>query len=98
MIRDLKTIARILREASRNSVRWSWQIGQFRFGQVLREAYRRAVRPPVLWEQKLVLTKPPERMLKEKLLAEARGILAWMIKGSLAWQERGLDPPASVLD
>lgn len=44
MIRDLKTIARILREATRNSVRWSWQIGQFRFVQVLREVYRRAVR------------------------------------------------------
>jgi len=42
--------------------------------------------------------KPPDRMLKEKLLAEAPGILAWMIKGCLAWQERGLDPPASVLD
>jgi P4 family phage/plasmid primase-like protien len=42
--------------------------------------------------------KPPDRMLKEKLLAEAPGILAWMIKGCLAWQKRGLDPPASVLD
>ena len=42
--------------------------------------------------------KPPDRMLKEKLLSEAPGILAWMIKGCLAWQERGLDPPASVLD
>jgi len=42
--------------------------------------------------------KPPDRMLKEKLLAEAHGILAWMIEGCLAWQERGLDPPASVLN
>jgi P4 family phage/plasmid primase-like protien len=42
--------------------------------------------------------KPPDRMLKEKLLSEAAGILAWMIKGCLAWQERGLDPPASVLN
>jgi len=42
--------------------------------------------------------KPPDRMLKEKLLSEAPGILAWMIKGCLAWQERGLDPPRSVLD
>jgi P4 family phage/plasmid primase-like protien len=42
--------------------------------------------------------KPPDRMLKEKLLAEAPGILAWMIEGCLAWQQRGLDPPASVLD
>lgn len=42
--------------------------------------------------------KPPDRMLKEKLLAEASGILAWMIEGCLAWQKRGLDPPATVLD
>lgn len=42
--------------------------------------------------------KPPDRMLKEKLLAEAPGILAWMIAGCLAWQQRGLDPPASVID
>jgi len=42
--------------------------------------------------------KPPDRMLKEKLLAEAPGILAWMIEGCLAWQQRGLDPPAAVLD
>jgi P4 family phage/plasmid primase-like protien len=42
--------------------------------------------------------KTPDRMLKEKLLAEAPGILAWMIKGCLAWQQRGLDPPASVID
>jgi P4 family phage/plasmid primase-like protien len=42
--------------------------------------------------------KPPDRMLKEKLLSEAPGILAWMIKGCLAWQDRELDPPRSVLD
>jgi P4 family phage/plasmid primase-like protien len=42
--------------------------------------------------------KTPDRMLKAKLLAEAPGILAWMIEGGLDWRRRGLDPPASVLD
>lgn len=35
--------------------------------------------------------------LKENLQAEWPGILAWMIKGCLAWQRQGLDAPASVL-
>jgi phage/plasmid-associated DNA primase len=43
-------------------------------------------------------SSPFDRMLKEKLVAEAPGILAWMIEGCLAWQQRGLDPPASVLN
>ena len=38
-----------------------------------------------------------DELLPEKLASEAPGILAWMMRGCLAWQERGLDPPASVL-
>jgi len=34
--------------------------------------------------------------LPEKLKAEYPGILAWMVRGCLAWQKRGLDPPAVV--
>ena len=34
--------------------------------------------------------------LPEKLKAEYPGILAWMVRGCLAWQQRGLDPPAVV--
>jgi len=34
--------------------------------------------------------------LPEKLLREAPGILAWMVRGCLQWQERGLDPPPAV--
>ena len=37
-------------------------------------------------------------MLKNKLLEESSGILAWLTRGCLAWQQRGLDPPALVLD
>jgi len=36
--------------------------------------------------------------LAEKLKAEWPGILAWMITGCLDWQERGLRPPAAVLE
>jgi len=34
--------------------------------------------------------------LKEKLLAESSGILAWLVKGCLIWQKEGLNPPAIV--
>jgi putative DNA primase/helicase len=37
--------------------------------------------------------------LKEKLKGEAPGILAWMVRGCLEWQERkGLHPPREILD
>ena len=36
--------------------------------------------------------------LTEKLRAEWGGILQWMLEGCLAWQRRGLDPPAIVRD
>jgi len=41
----------------------------------------------------------PERdpHLKEKLLQEAPGILAWAVRGCLEWQRDGLRPPAEVL-
>jgi len=34
--------------------------------------------------------------MKQKLLAEAEGILAWLVKGCLEWQRMGLNPPAIV--
>jgi putative DNA primase/helicase len=34
--------------------------------------------------------------LDDKLSAEMPGILAWLVRGCLAWQERGLDPPECV--
>lgn len=37
-----------------------------------------------------------DKDLEEKLCAEWPGILAWMIAGCLAWQKKGLAPPACV--
>jgi putative DNA primase/helicase len=34
--------------------------------------------------------------LLEKLKAEASGTLAWLVRGCLEWQKRGLDPPETV--
>jgi putative DNA primase/helicase len=39
----------------------------------------------------------PDRQLEEKLMAEAQGILQWMIEGCLDWQAHGLVKPESVL-
>lgn len=36
--------------------------------------------------------------LQERLAKEASGILAWLVRGFIAWTERGLDPPPCVLD
>ena len=36
--------------------------------------------------------------LKEKLLAEASGILSWAVQGCLAWQQDGLGVPDEVRD
>jgi putative DNA primase/helicase len=38
-----------------------------------------------------------DRGLEQKLIAEAPGILQWMIEGCLDWQANGLSKPASVL-
>jgi putative DNA primase/helicase len=39
----------------------------------------------------------PDPELEQKLIAEAPGILRWMIEGCLDWQTHGLVKPASVL-
>lgn len=39
-----------------------------------------------------------DRVLPEKLRAEAAGILAWAVRGCAAWQESGLGCPSEVLD
>ena len=46
------------------------------------------------------VTIPPSRRdprLVDALVAEAAGILAWMIDGCAAWQQIGLSPPPAVL-
>ncbi len=39
-----------------------------------------------------------DKGLKDRLLQELPGILAWLVRGCLAWQEKGLDPPVKVRD
>lgn len=46
------------------------------------------------FDQDLTITKDPDRA--EKLAAEAAGILAWCVRGALAYQKDGLQPPAAV--
>lgn len=46
------------------------------------------------FDQDLTLTKDPDRAAK--LAAEARGILAWCVRGALAYQKAGLQPPGAV--
>jgi len=46
------------------------------------------------FDKDLTVAKDPDRAAK--LLAEARGILAWCVCGALAYQQNGLQPPASV--
>jgi putative DNA primase/helicase len=40
----------------------------------------------------------PDTDLEQKLMAEAAGILRWMIEGCLDWQKNGLVRPSTVLD
>jgi putative DNA primase/helicase len=46
------------------------------------------------FDQDLTVEKDPDRA--DKLAAEAKGILAWCVRGALAYQKRGLQPPAAV--
>jgi putative DNA primase/helicase len=42
--------------------------------------------------------RPADKYLRQKLLNEAPGILAWVMRGCLSWQEKGLAPPPVVID
>ena len=42
--------------------------------------------------------RPADKYLREKLIDEAPGILAWLVRGCLEWQRVGLDPPEKVID
>ena len=41
---------------------------------------------------------PADKELPERLQKEAPGILAWLVRGCLAWQDRGLDPPSIITE
>lgn len=40
--------------------------------------------------------RPRDKELPERLLQEGPGILAWLVRGCLAWQREGLNPPEEV--
>lgn len=42
--------------------------------------------------------RPVDKTLKHKLLEELPGIMAWLVRGCMAWQKEGLAPPAKVVD
>jgi len=39
----------------------------------------------------------PDRTLKDRLLVDGSGILAWMVRGCLSWAEQGLGKPPAVV-
>ncbi len=41
--------------------------------------------------------RPVDKTIDIKLEKESSGILAWLVRGCLGWQRRGLDPPEVVL-
>jgi len=42
--------------------------------------------------------KPVDKKLRLKLIEEAPGILAWLVRGCLAWQKEGLKPTPEIID
>lgn len=42
--------------------------------------------------------RPADIYLEQKLDSELPGIAAWIVRGCLAWQQQGLNPPKSVVD
>jgi P4 family phage/plasmid primase-like protien len=58
--------------------------------------WRRLLPVPFMrnFDQDLTVEKDPDRAAK--LAAEAQGILAWCVRGALAYQKAGLQPPAAV--
>ena len=42
--------------------------------------------------------RPADKYLRQKLLDSAPSILAWAVRGCLAWRKKGLAPPPTVID
>lgn len=64
--------------------------------------WRRVLRVPFnvrfVEDPKLPHERKMDKDLPQKLLAEAPGILAWLVRGCLEWRQEGLNPPAAVLE
>jgi len=45
-----------------------------------------------------IAEKDKDYTLKDKLIKELPGIVAWIVRGCLEWQKIGLNPPAKVVD
>lgn len=64
--------------------------------------WRRVLRVPFnvrfVENPKLPHERKLDKDLPKKLLAEAPGILAWLVRGCLTWQREGLNPPAAVIE
>ena len=41
---------------------------------------------------------PADKELPERLQKEASGILAWLVRGCLAWQDKGIAPPPIITE
>lgn len=41
---------------------------------------------------------PPDKQLRDRLMNELPGILAWAVQGAVEWHASGLRPPAAVVD
>ncbi len=64
--------------------------------------WRRVIRIPFnvrfMNNPKLPHERKQDKDLMTKLRAEYPGILAWLIRGCLAWQREGLNPPTAVIE
>lgn len=60
------------------------------------EMTARFVEKPQNHEEAAVWSYPRDAFLRDKLKAEAEGILAWLVRGAVAYFKRGLKPSARV--
>ncbi len=63
----------------------------FRYVDDVEEAKRK-------WPGHADVFRKKDPKLQEKMMAYRPGILRWLVEGCLEWQEKGLCPPASILD
>jgi putative DNA primase/helicase len=59
------------------------------------EAMRRRIR--IIPFKNIIPVAERDPKLVDKLMAEAPGILSWAVRGCLAWQAEGLNPPQTLM-